>query len=64
VFRSCKECEVELVCDKVFYSIVNDSENKLLKLLRASNNVPYDLRENRYFIIPEWKTIIVAGTLI
>ena len=44
------------MCDKVFYSIVNDSENKLFTLLPASNNVPYDLRENRHFIIPEWKT--------
>ena len=54
----------ELVCDKVFYSIVNDSENKLFKLLPASNNVPYDLRENRHFIIPEWKTNRYRNTFI
>ena len=52
------------MCDKVFYSIVNDGENKLFKLLPASNNVPYDLRENRHFIIPEWKTNRYRNTFI
>ena len=43
----------EQVCNKVFYSIVNGSENKLFKLLPTSNNVPYELRKNKHFIIPE-----------
>ena len=46
----------EYVCHKTFNSIVNDSENKLFKLLPTLNNISYDLRKNKRFIIPEWKT--------
>ena len=46
----------EHVCHKTFNSIVNDSENKLFKLLLTLNNVSYDLRKNKRFIIPEWRT--------
>ena len=35
----------EQVCNKVLYSIVNDSENELFKLLSTSNIVPYELRK-------------------
>jgi hypothetical protein len=44
--------------------LYNDSENKLFKLLSASNNIPYDLRENRHFIILEWKTNRCRNTFI
>ena len=55
----------EQVCNKVFYqSIVNDSENKLFKFLPTSNNVPYELRKNKHFIIPEWKTNRCGNTFI
>ena len=37
-------------------SIVNDSENKVFKLLPTSNNIPYELRKNKRFKIPEEKT--------
>ena len=46
----------EHVCHKTFNSIVNDSENKLFKLLPTLNNVSYDLRKNKRFTIPEWRT--------
>ena len=39
----------EHVCHKTFNSIVNDSENKLFKLLPTLNNVSYNLRKNKRF---------------
>ena len=54
----------ESMCHKVFNSIVSDKDNKLLKLLPATNHVPYDLRENRRFAIPEWKTNRFRNTFI
>ena len=43
----------EHVCHKRLNSIVNNSENRLFKLLPTSNNISYDLRKNKRFIIPE-----------
>ena len=54
----------EHVCQKVFNSIVNDSENKLFKLLPTSNNSSYELRKNKRFKIPEWKTNRCRNTFI
>ena len=54
----------EQVCNKVFYSIVNVSENKLFKFLPTSKNVPYELRKNKHCIIPEWKTNRCRNTFI
>ena len=53
----------ELVCHKVFYSIVNDSEKKLFKLRSCFKYMTYEL-ENRHFIIPEWKTNRCRNTFI
>ena len=54
----------EQVCNKVFYSIVNVSENKLFKFLPTSKNVPYELRKNKHCIIPEWETNRCRNTFI
>ena len=54
----------EHVCHKVFNSIVNESVNKLFKLLPTSNNISYELRKNKRFKIPEWKTNRCRNTFI
>lgn len=52
-----------VIAFKLFYSI-NNSQNKLLELFPASNNVTYGLWENKHFIILEWKTKQCRNTFI
>ena len=54
----------EAISMNFFNSIVNKQDNKLNKLLPTTNEVSYELRQNRYFIIPNWSTNRFRNTFI
>ena len=55
---------IEDTCSTLFQTIINNKDHGLNVLLPSTNETNYNLRRNRYFAIPKWRTNRFRNTFI